>query len=123
MNERSQLIQILERLIDRFPDERIGQLIVNVATIARPPKPIRTTEATDRELYEAAVRRELIAEPLDIVNPSPRRQAIIRLAAERWPEGLPFGQWISQVAKHTGTTLIHISDSDLRRALLSDREK
>ncbi len=123
MNKRSQLIQTLDRLVDKFPEERIGQLIVNVATISRPPRPIRTTEATDNELYEAAIRRELSGEPSEFGSPSPLRQEIIRLAGQRWPEAVAFGKWISEMAKQTGTTLIHVSDRDLHDALLSDRVK
>lgn len=123
MNERSQLIQALSRLVDKFPEERVGQLIVNVATLSRPPTPVRTTEATDHELYEAAIQRESFAEPQQHARLSPLRHEVIRLAGERWPQAASFGRWISDVAKQTGSTLIHVSDEDLQGALLSNPEK
>jgi hypothetical protein len=115
-----QLLTALERLAAKLPEERIGQLIVNVATISRPPTPIRAIEATDRELRDSAIRREETANVTLNLELTELRQEIFCLIRKCWPREEPLGRWISAIAKKRGTTnLIHIDDDELASVLRS----
>ncbi len=115
-----QLLCVLERLASTFAEERIGQLIVNVATLSRPPTPIRAIEATDCELRDSAIRREKTADTKIHAGLTRQRQEIIQLIRECWPREVPLGRWISEIAKKADTTLIHISDEELVEVLRSE---
>jgi hypothetical protein len=58
MNEtRRELLQALSELSQQLPELRMGQLIANLATLARGPEVEGIWEADDNELLEAARRQ------------------------------------------------------------------
>jgi hypothetical protein len=58
MNEtRRDLLQALGELSQQRPELRMGQIIANLATLARGPEVEGIWEAEDQELLEAALRQ------------------------------------------------------------------
>lgn len=53
---RSELLRLLAELSDEAPDLRLGQLVVNLATLARGAKVEAIWDAEDEELIAAAER-------------------------------------------------------------------
>jgi hypothetical protein len=54
---RLELLEILNELSEQFPEVRFGQLISNLATLAKGPKVEAIWDADDKELLEAAKRQ------------------------------------------------------------------
>lgn len=51
---RLELLQILAELSEQFPEVRLGQLISNLATLAKGPQIEAIWDGEDKELLEAA---------------------------------------------------------------------
>jgi hypothetical protein len=51
---RQELLRTLSELGEQCPDVRLGQMIANLATLARGPEVEAIWDAEDRELLEAA---------------------------------------------------------------------
>jgi len=51
---RRELLEILDELSNEFPDWRFGQMITNLATLARGPEVESIWDAEDPELIDAA---------------------------------------------------------------------
>lgn len=51
---RSELLERLADLSEQYPDVRLGQLICNLATLAKGPQIEAIWDAEDRELLESA---------------------------------------------------------------------
>ncbi len=51
---RLELLQILVKLSEQFPEVRLGQLISSLATLAKGPQVEAIWDAEDKELLEAA---------------------------------------------------------------------
>ena len=51
---RLELLQTLSELSEQFPEVRLGQLISNLATLAKGPQIEAIWDAEDKELLEAA---------------------------------------------------------------------
>jgi len=56
MSTRSELLAVIGELGDLAPELRLGQLIANMATLARGAKPEAVWDAEDDELFAAARR-------------------------------------------------------------------
>jgi hypothetical protein len=56
MTTRTQLLELLAELSDACPEMRMGQLLANLATLARGAVPSAIWDAEDEELLEAARR-------------------------------------------------------------------
>jgi len=55
-SERADLLRLLAELSDEAPDLRFGQLVANLATLARGPEAESIWDAEDPELAAAAER-------------------------------------------------------------------
>jgi len=55
---RRELLRVLDELSAQFPDVRFGQLLANLATLAKGPTVEAIWDAEDEELLQAA-RRQL----------------------------------------------------------------
>ena len=55
---RHEILRLLEQLSEREPDVRFGQLIANLAVVARGAEPSAVWDMEDEELL-AAARRQL----------------------------------------------------------------
>jgi hypothetical protein len=53
---RAELLRLLAELSDADPDQRLGQLLANLATLARGPHPESVWDCEDDELTVAAKR-------------------------------------------------------------------
>ena len=53
-NDWSELLTVLAQLREEAPDVRFGQLIANLATLARNPEPESVWDVDDAELMTAA---------------------------------------------------------------------
>lgn len=54
---RLELLQILAELSEQFPEVRLGQLISNLATLAKEPQIEVIWDVEDKELLEAAKKQ------------------------------------------------------------------
>jgi len=54
---RLELLEALSELSERFPEVRLGQLISNLATLAKGPQIEAIWDAEDKELLEAAKKQ------------------------------------------------------------------
>lgn len=118
MNQKQRLLNVLRDLAVQFCDERIGQVIVNVAIVSRPPRPIRTTDAADSEFCDAAIRRILAWDGYLKGELTDLRREIVEQIAMLWLRSDErFGTWISRIASTEDEGLIDISDEDLLDAL------
>jgi hypothetical protein len=53
-DRRPELLDILQELSDEFPDWRFGQMVTNLATLARGPQVESIWDADDSEFIDAA---------------------------------------------------------------------
>jgi len=53
-DQRRELLEVLQELSDEFPDWRFGQMIANLATLARGPQVESIWDAEDAEFIDAA---------------------------------------------------------------------
>jgi hypothetical protein len=53
-DKRRELLEVLQELSDEFPDWRFGQMVTNLATLARGPEVESIWGAEDPEFIEAA---------------------------------------------------------------------
>ena len=53
-DQRRELLEVLQELSDEFPDWRFGQMITNLATLARGPQVESIWDAEDAEFIDAA---------------------------------------------------------------------
>ena len=53
---REELIRLIEQLSDADPELRLGQMLTNLATLARGPQPESVWDCEDDELAAAAER-------------------------------------------------------------------
>lgn len=64
---RLELLQILAELSEQFPEVRLGQLISNLATLAKGPQIEAIWDAEDKELLEAAKKQLAVFRSRDSV--------------------------------------------------------
>lgn len=64
---RSELLERLADLSEQYPDVRLGQLICNLATLAKGPQVEAIWDAEDKELLEAARQQLAAFRPCDSV--------------------------------------------------------
>ena len=55
-SSREELIRLIEQLSDADPELRLGQMLTNLATLARGPQPESVWDCEDGELVAAAQR-------------------------------------------------------------------